>query len=114
MSDRFSCPHDASMIREHEKTMALTSQILSDFIVRYEGDRKECSERYRNDREEAREWRSGINARMEHVDAKLLEISTFLYELKPNYRRAIVLSGIITLGAFGLIWKMVWDRVVGK
>jgi hypothetical protein len=105
------CIHDENLIRNHEAALATITTSLKDFMGRYETDKRECAERYRGDREESREWRSLINKRFDKVEDSLSTFSTFMQELKPNYKRAMALWGVIVLGALAIVWQMVWNHV---
>jgi hypothetical protein len=111
---RTYCIHDENLVRNHEAALATIGTSLKDFMVRYETDKRECADRYRGDRDEAREWRGVINRRFDKMETSLETFTTFMQELRPDYKRALVLWGIIILGALGIVWKMIWDRVISR
>ena len=101
------------LIREHSAAIATTAQSLKDFMVRYDVDRKECAERYRMDRDEAREWRTAIDNRLQKLDAKLEDIGTFVKTARPVYDGVAKFIWIVILGALGIIFTIIWTHVNG-
>lgn len=95
---------DFEAIRRHESMILENQIVLKDFMARYENDRSACSERYQQDRNEARVWR-------EEMSKKVDDINKFLIEMKPNYRAFLVFVGIVIMGSLALIFKMIWAKV---
>ena len=108
------CIHDEHLIRNHEAALATIGTSLKDFMVRYETDKRESMERNRSDREESREWRVAMDKRFDKIETSIVTFTDFMQELRPDYKRALVLWGIIILGALGIVWKMIWDRVISR
>jgi hypothetical protein len=104
-SDDLQCSR--MLIQRHEEMLFGQAATLKSFMERYDNDRKECTDRYRNDRDESRTWRNEVNV-------KLDGITIFLADLKPNYRRAMVVWGVFVLGLFSLVVKLIWEHVTHK
>lgn len=80
---------------------------LKAFIERYDRDRQACAARYSEDREAARIWRSAM-------DRKIDDLTLFIAEMKPNYRRLLAFVGMTVIGAMGLIFKLIWEGATRK
>ena len=92
------------MVRRHEEMILGNRLILDGFIERYDRDREECSLRYREDREAARKQNEDVNRQLQRIEK-------FMYEVAPNYKVLVyfVVAGV--MGAFGLLFKSIWDHV---
>lgn len=90
-----------------EIMIAQLQQMVRDLADRYGQDRIECRERYERDREEARKWRGEMDDRVDKIEK-------FMAEFQPNYKRALVFSGLVIVGAISIIWRMIWNHVSAR
>lgn len=106
MTDKHeTCPTE--IIRRHEEILIKNQMQLQEFMRRYDDDKRECSERYRMEREETLRWRSDFKQ-------QLADIQLFIAEMKPNYKRIMAITGLAIVGAFGLVFKLIWAKATGQ
>lgn len=105
--------HEDGLIRTHEAALATLKQMQVDFMSRYDHDRVECADRYRNDREESKMRHKAIADRFDAQDKILRDLNEFASTARPFYRSTMRIAGLIVLGALGIIWTMVWTHVSG-
>jgi hypothetical protein len=84
--------------------MEINKMALEEFLARYDRDRIACDIRYKEDRDEARRWREAFSEKLEKIDS-------FLSEIRPAYRFSFYVISSIVLGAFGVIFTFIWNRV---
>lgn len=102
-----------SVSSNHDVSVATVKLTLENFMSRYDNDRKECADRYRQEYDEKNAWRSSIDRRFEKIDSQLTEITTFLNQLRPKDKWLTSIVALTFLGAMGIIWKIIWDHVTG-